>query len=40
MDLKKFGNFNWTKIDSKHQNLDLTQIKRIHFCLFQFIFVC
>jgi len=40
MDLNKFGNFNWIEMNSKDQNLDLTQIKRIHFCPFQFIFVC
>jgi len=40
MDLKNFGNFNWTEMDSKDQNLDLTQSKRIHFCPFQSIFVC
>jgi len=27
-------------MDSKDQNLDLTRTKRIHFCLFQSIFVC
>jgi len=27
-------------MDSKDQNLDLTRMKRIHFCLFQSIFVC
>jgi len=27
-------------MDSKDQNLDLTQTKRIHLCPFQFIFVC
>jgi len=35
MDLK-FGNFNWIKIDSKDQNLNLTRTKRIHFCPFHF----
>jgi len=40
MDLKKFGNFNWIKMDSKDQNLDLTRTKRIHFCPFELIFVC
>jgi len=40
MDFKKFGNFNWIKMDSKVQNLDLTRTKRIHFCPFQSIFVC
>jgi len=39
MDLKKFGNFNWIEMDSKDQNLDLTQIKRSHFCPFQSIFI-
>jgi len=39
MNLKKFGNFNWMEMNSKDQNLDLTRIKRIHFCPFQFIFV-
>jgi len=34
MDFKKFGNFNWIEMDSKDQNLDLTQTKRIHFCSF------
>jgi len=40
MDLNKFGNFNWIEINSKDQNLNLTRTKRIHFCPFQFIFIC
>jgi len=40
MDFKKFGNFNWIEMNSKVQNLNLTQTKRTHFCPFQFIFVC
>jgi len=39
MDFKKFGNFNWIKMDSKDQNLDLTRIKQIYFCPFQSIFI-
>jgi len=39
MDFKKFGNFNWIEMDSKNKNLDLTRTQRIHFCLFQSIFV-
>jgi len=27
-------------MNSKDQNLDLARTKRIHFCLFQSIFVC
>jgi len=27
MDFKKFGNFNWTEMDSKDQNLDLIRTK-------------
>jgi len=38
MDFKKCGNFNWIEMNSKYQNLDLTQ-KRIYFCPFQFIFI-
>jgi len=34
MDFKQFGNFNWIEVDSKVQNLDLTRMKRIHFCPF------
>jgi len=40
MDFKKFGNFNCIEMDPKDQNLDLIRTKRIHFCLFQSIFVC
>jgi len=40
MNFKKFGNFNWIEMDSKDQNLDLTQTKNesisIHFNPFSF----
>jgi len=39
MDFKKFENFNWIEMDSKDQNLDLTQQNEsisVHFNPFSF----